>query len=86
MEVIGYAIRYGLTADPEVKTAISVMGTDASNRMTTVTGLTPRTNYTFDVAASHLDFVNSVFLTGPVAARTVVTAMSPGNYLQKCST
>ena len=75
MEVIGYAIRYGPTSDPEVKTAINVMGTDASNRMTTVTGLTPRTNYTFDVAAS-----NSVFLTGPVAARTVVTAISPGNY------
>ena len=82
MEVMEYVVRYALTSDPEDKTATNVMGTDISNRMATVTGLIPRTNYTFDVAASHFDFVNSasVFLTGPFAAKTVVTAISPGNY------
>lgn len=79
MEVTGYGVRYGLTSDPEGKAAISVMGTDTSDRMSTVNGLIPRTNYTFDVAAYNFDLVNSLILTGPVAAETVVTAISPGN-------
>ena len=80
MPVTGYAIRYGLTSDPEDTYSDDMDGTDASDRMKTVPGLIPRTNYTFDVAAFHLNFENGVFLVGPFAAEAVVTAISPGNY------
>jgi hypothetical protein len=51
---------------------------DVGNRKVTAMGLTPRTNYTVQVRAVHIDHLNSVFFTnGPLAT---VTA-PPGMYL-----
>ena len=79
VEVTGYVVGYALTSDPEDRVTDDDDGTDASDRMETVPGLIPRTNYTFDVAAFHFDFDNRVLLIGPVTAEIVVTAISPGN-------
>ena len=61
MEITGYVVGYALTSDPEDRETDVDDGTDASDRMETVTGLIPRTNYTFDVAAIHLNFKNNNF-------------------------
>ena len=71
VDITGYFVRYSLTSDPENKE-----GNLLSDRMSTVSGLIPRTNYTFDVAAYNL---GSQLLVGSLAAETVVTAISPGN-------
>jgi hypothetical protein len=53
-----------------------------NNRMLTAMGLIPRTNYTVQVRAVHLDFLNSMFFTdGPFATVTATTKAPPGTYL-----
>ena len=65
-EITGYSVRYetrGMTANV----------TGASNRTFTATGLTPRTNYTFEVAAV------SDSGTGPYEMVTIETTIAEGS-------
>ena len=62
--ITGYSVRYGMT--------VTVNVTGASNRMFTATGLTPYTNYTFEVAAV------SDSGTGPFASTTMETNIHDG--------
>ena len=49
-EITGYTVRYGQTGSTTTVME-SVSGTSDSDRMFTASGLIPRTNYTFEVAA-----------------------------------
>ena len=63
-EITGYSVRYGgMTANV----------TGASNKTFTATGLTPRTSYTFEVAAV------SVSGTGPYISHTPVVTAVPNS-------
>ena len=55
--------------------------TDINNRMFTAMTLIPRTSYTIQVEAAHLDIDASVFLIGPHDTVTGITETSPGTYL-----
>ena len=59
-EITGYSVRYG---------GMTASVTGASNRTFTATGLTPRTSYTFEVAAV------SDHESGPYGMVSVVTAV-----------
>ena len=48
-EITGYTVRHGQTGSTTVNESVS--GTSNSDRMFTASGLLPRTNYTFEVAA-----------------------------------
>ena len=48
-----YRVVYYPTSDPSDRTARTIAGTGDSDRMFTVTGLPPRTSYTFEVQASN---------------------------------
>lgn len=81
-EVTQYVGRY----TPTARAGSGDLGftvTDSSNRMHIIMGLIPRTSYTIQVEASHIDLSVSppVFLTGPPATVTSVTEPSPGNYI-----
>ncbi len=50
------------------------------NRIVTITGLIPRSNYTIDVRAIYSSSVSPVVtLSGPPAAITAETGVPPGN-------
>ena len=55
-ETDSYRFLYYLTSDPSDGSARTVVGTGDSDRMFTVTGLPPRTSYTFEVQASNAGF------------------------------
>ena len=80
-EITQYTVIYGLTGTDSSR-ALSV--TDINNRMFTAMTLIPRTNYTIQVEAAHLDISASVFLIGPRATVTGITETSPGTYLTIC--
>ena len=63
-EITGYSVRYG---------GMTASVTGASNRTFTATGLTPRTSYTFEVAAV------SDSGTGPYRSRTPVETAVPNS-------
>ena len=50
-----YRVVYYPTSDPGSRSARTVAGTGDNNRMFTVTGLPPRTSYTFEVQASNVE-------------------------------
>ena len=64
-EITGYTVRYGQTGSTTTVME-SVSGTSDSDRMFTASGLIPRTNYTFEVAAVSSES------TGPFSTGTVV--------------
>ena len=65
----GYRVVYYPTSDPSDRSARTIAGTGDSDRMFLVTGLPPRTNYTFEVQASNTD----LDVRGAAATFTVST-------------
>ena len=65
-----YRVVYYPTEDPDDRSAQTVAGTGDSNRMFTVTGLPPRTSYTFEVQASN----SGLDVRGKPATLTVSTS------------
>ena len=73
-EITGYTVRYGQTGSTTTVME-SVSGTSDSDRMFTASGLIPRTNYTFEIAAVSSEG------TGPFSTGTVVeTSIRKGSY------
>ena len=73
-DVDAYRVVYYPTADPGDSVTQPLAGTNDNDRMFTVTGLPPRTSYTFEVLA-----VNSgLFVRGAVSTLTVSTTAPPG--------
>ena len=64
-----YRVVYYPTSDPNDRTARTVAGTGDSDRMFAVTGLPPRSNYTFEVQASNV----GLDVRGTAATFTVST-------------
>ena len=69
-EITGYTVRYGQTGSTTTVME-SVSGTSDSDRMFTVSGLIPRTNYTFEVAAVSTNNGTGPFSTGVFVETTV---------------
>ena len=69
-ETESYRVVYYPTSDSSDRSARTVAGTGDSDRMFTVTGLPPRTNYTFEIQASN--FILDV--RGAAATVTVSTS------------
>ena len=76
-DITQYTVRYG-PAGTDTSRGFSV--TDINNRMFTAMTLVPRTSYTIQVEAAHIDIGAAVFLTGPRATVTGITKTSPGTY------
>ena len=76
-ETDGYRVVYYPTSDPSDRSARTITGTGESDRMFTVTGLPPRTNYTFEVQASN----PGLDVRGAPAALTVSTTAPQGESL-----
>ena len=75
-EITDYTVRYGQTGSTTTVME-SVSGTSDSDRMFTASGLIPRTNYTFEVAAAGSEG------TGPFSTGTTVETLAPeGVYVQ----
>ena len=71
-ETESYRVVYYPTSDPSDRTARTIAGTGDSDRMFTVTGLLPRTNFTFEVQAS-----NAILDVRGVAATFTVSTTPP---------
>ena len=76
-DITQYIVIYSPTGTDSSR-AVSV--TDINNRMFTVMALIPRTNYTIQVEADHVDFGIPLILIGPRATVTGFTETSPGTY------
>ena len=76
-EITGYTVRYGQTGSTTTVME-SVSGTSDSDRMFTASGLIPRTNYTFEVAAVSSEG------TGPFSTGTTVETFK-GIIIMLCS-
>jgi hypothetical protein len=70
----GYRIVYYPTFDPNDRVARTLAGTEDSDRMFSITGLPPLTNYTFEVQGSN----PNIDLRGPPAIYTASTTASQG--------
>ena len=70
-----FRLVYYPASHPGVRTnALTILGTGAGDRIFSVSGLPPRTNYTFEVQASN----PNVNLRGPPAFHTAKTTASHG--------
>ena len=70
-----YRLIYYPVSDPSVRSnAITILGTGVDDRIFSVSGLPPRTNYTFEVQASN----PNVGLRGPPAFYTANTTVPQG--------
>ena len=78
VEINEYTVIYGPTGT-DSRSVFSV--TDTNNRMFTAITLIPRTSYTIQVIANHVDLGAGLFLAGPHAVVTGITETSPGTYL-----
>ena len=75
-EITGYTVRYGQTGST---TTVMELVSGTSDSMFTASGLIPRTNYTFVVAAVSSEG------TGPFSTGTVVeTSVHNGKYIVSC--
>ena len=77
-EITGYTVQYGQTGS-STTVMESVSGTSDSDRMFTLTGLIPRTSYTFEVAA-----VSSETIGHFNSSATVATAIPSGKFTVVC--
>ena len=74
-----YRLVYYPVSDPNVRTnALTILGTRDNNRMFSISGLPPRTSYTFEIQASN----PNVDMRGPPAFYTANTTTPQGN--KKC--
>ena len=78
-EITQYTVRYGPTgADSSRGFSVS----DINNRMFTAMTLIPRTNYTIQVEADHIDLRSETsFVNNPLAIVITRTEASPGTIL-----
>ena len=75
-----YRLVYYPTSNFNARLARIVSGTEGSDRMFSVTGLPPRTNYTFEVQAT-----NAVLdVRGMTATITVITSVPQSKFLLWC--
>ena len=72
----GYRVVHYPTSNPSDRVARIVAGTGDNYRMFSVTGLPPRTSYTFEVQASN----PIIDMRGPPAFYTANTTAPQGNY------
>ena len=71
----GYRVVYYPTSNPSDAIARTLAGTEDNNRMFSITGLPPRTSYTFEVQASNPE----IDVRGPPAFYTANTTVPQGN-------
>ena len=83
IEITGYQWTVILTSDPDVLMSGGVEGTETNDRILTIPGLIPRSNYTVSVRALRFSLMDlmPMFYTGPSAVITAVTAVPSGNPL-----
>ncbi len=81
-EITQYTVFYNPTSDPSDRTSGSVM--DTSNRVFTASGLIPRTEYTIEVTADHIDFREEIFLFGVSPATITMTTGVPQGSVGYC--
>ena len=72
-----YRIVYYPTLNSNNRIALILAGTEDNDRMLTITGLPPRTNYTFEVQASN----PNIDMRGPPAFYAASTTAPQGKYL-----
>ncbi len=74
-EITRYTIIYYPTSDPSDRGNGVVMATN--NRVFTVRGLIPRTDYTIEVRSDHFDSLGGVFIVSVSPATTTMTTGVP---------
>ena len=81
MEVNQYHVRYGPAST--FAGGGNVILSNISRRMFTLMDLIPRTNYTIQVVAAHIDLsaIPSVVFNSPAGTIEVITETSPGTYI-----
>ena len=72
----GYRIVYYSTSNSNARTALTLSGTKSSDRRLSVTGLPPRTSYTFEIQASN----TLLDVHGTPATFTVNTSAPQGEF------
>ena len=83
LEITHYAGRYGSHRNLPIYILVSLPWHSlpvAAIRQFNATGLVPRTNYTFEVEAAHINPATFDFFRGPSATVTGTTAVSTGTH------
>ncbi len=81
-EITQYTVFYNPISNSNDRTSGAVFAT--SNRVFTASGLMPRTVYTIQVIADHIDFTDRIFLIGTSPATITMTTGVPQGSVGYC--